>query len=314
MTEPLPAPPASAAPESHADWLELKALRNKDKNSSLQDLVQEIRRSGSTDALDPAESIDEITDTGSQHSQLVAEEALNELSDRVDACGKPDSAYAFEVYRQYIQLRPRHQQSVYTFLLLLSRFGKDAGPDGVDAVALFEELSAFAAREYFGGSAGGAQSYLFGFPRRVDPRGFRDALDRLSRQMGEGGGCRDRPKRKDQKDAKLDVAVWRGFDDGRAGKLVGFGQCATGNDWPGKTSELQPDGFIKKWLHEPLTVDPVRLFFVPFRVEQQVWAETCIDGGILLDRCRISALTARIGKDLRRQCATWTQHVRKARL
>lgn len=56
MTDPLPAPPASDPPESHADWLELKALREGDNNSSFQDLVQELRRTGSTDGLDVAET------------------------------------------------------------------------------------------------------------------------------------------------------------------------------------------------------------------------------------------------------------------
>jgi len=61
-----------------------------------------------------------------------------------------------------------------------------------------------------------------------------------------------------QRDAKLDVVVWRPFPDGRAdgraGPVVGFGQCATGRGWAAKLHELQRRAFAALWLREPLAV------------------------------------------------------------
>ena len=315
MTDPLTPPPASDPPESHADWVELLALSQNDRNGSFQDVVQELRRSGSVEDAFELEDDETVVDLGSEVSQRVAQDAFDEIDDRLHACGTNPTSYPFEVGAQYIQERPNNDSgSVYEFLLLLSKFGKDAGPNPVDAADLFERVSAAAALQYFGGADRGAQSYLFGFPRRVAPSGFKDALDDLCKRMGEGGGCRNHPTRKDQKDGKLDLAVWRRFEDRRLGKLIGFGQCATGKDWRSKLNELQPTDFCTKWMYDSIVVKPVRMFFVPFRVESERWDHDCIDGGILFDRCRISALTTGIDPQLKGQCHAWTQHVRKAEL
>jgi hypothetical protein len=127
--------------------------------------------------------------------------------------------------------------------------------------------------------------------------------------MGEGGGSKNRPTRRNQKDGKLDLAVWRSFPDGRQGKLLGFAQCATGRNWPSKLTEMQPRNFCVKWMHEYPAVDPVRLFFLPFRIERQRWYDDSVEGGLLFDRCRIAAHAARLPDNLRRRCHAWTRHV-----
>src|SRR5262249_49084487 len=129
-------------------------------------------------------------------------------------------------------------------------------------------------------------------------------------QVGEGQGCRvDRPSVRDQKDAKLDLIVWRPFSDARPGKLMGFGQCATGQDWMDKLTHLQPQAFCGMWLLDTPAVPPVRLFFVPFRIEKHRWLEASMQGGVIFDRCRIAAHARRLGSDLLRECSAWTNHV-----
>ncbi len=308
MTDPLPAPPASDPPESHADWLELKALREGDSNSSFQDLVQELRRTGSTDGLDIAETNSGTADSGSELSHVVAEEMLGEISDRLAACARLEGVYSFEVHEQDIQARPGHEESIYTFLLLLSHFGKDKGPKDVNAITLFNEISAHAGREYFGGRTQGVRSYIFDFPRVNGPKNFPDAIDDLCKQMAEGAGYKEHPIGKDQKDAKLDIAIWRPFEDGRVGKLMAFGQCATGTRWAEKLRELQPREFVN-WMIDTPPVLPIRLFFTPFRAELKKWDKTSDAGGILFDRCRIAGLTGGIDAKLRRACELWSSFV-----
>lgn len=134
-------------------------------------------------------------------------------------------------------------------------------------------------------------------------------------QLGEGQGCRvDRPNLSDQKDAKLDLVVWRPFLDDRPGKLIGFGQCATGNDWTDKLTHLQPLAFCGMWMLDTPLVEPVRFFFVPFRIERRRWLDATRNGGIIFDRCRIAIHAHRVDSKLMRECADWSSHVKRERL
>lgn len=305
-----PAPSASDGPVVHADWLELRALEAVDQNSSIQDLIQVIRRSGSTDALEDLDVTGSSIDHGSEKSQSIAEDAFGEVEDRFSSCGGRNGTYPFEIGPQNIQLRDTSPY-FYLFLLLLSRFGKDAGPKKMDGAKIFEEVSIQAAKSYFGGSALGAETYHFGAPRRSPkPADFVSALNEMCRNLEEGVACRmERPNVGLQKDAKLDLAVWHPFCDGRYGKLIGFGQCATGKDWPDKLGELQPVAFCEMWMNDIPTVHPVRLFFVPFRVDKRRWMYYSRLGGIVFDRCRIAFHTGTVTAAVEGKCRKWVSFV-----
>jgi hypothetical protein len=200
-------PPASASAQRHADWLELLALKARDRSSSIQDIQRVFSRAGTTDTvdLDRSGEDDDAEDRGSERSQQIAEDAFAEIERRKTACRQEDQ-YPFSVLDRSLKALRRGDTSVYVFLLLLTAFGKDAGPADADADELFEELSGAAARTYFGGTER-TKTYQFGFPRRTAPPGFRTALDDLCVKVGDGGGSKDRPRRKDQKDARLDLSL-----------------------------------------------------------------------------------------------------------
>jgi len=311
----LLAPSASEGAVAHADWLELRALEAADRNSSIQDLVQVIRRTGTIEAIEADDEAEEVEDRGAEKSQVVAEDAFTEIEDRFTACGGARGVYPFRISTQYIELKKDPRRFLYLFLLLLARFGKDVGPAGSDGAKLFELVCVQAAAAYFGGKGSRVGSYHFGAPRRSTPRGFVDAVNDMCRKMGEGQGCRvDRPNLRDQKDAKLDLTVWRPFSDGRVGQLMGFGQCATGGDWPDKLTHLQPETFCAMWMLDTPTVSPVRLFFVPFRIDQRRWMDATRQGGIIFDRCRVAVYGGSFGQELLDECADWTDHVLRERL
>jgi hypothetical protein len=308
-------PPASEDEVVHADWLELKALKSADNSSSIQDLVQVFRRAGTAEAIEEDDQSEYPQDRGAERTQSVAEDAFSEIEDRHQACGGDLRVYPFHLEPQHIEMMGNPEISLYFFLLLLSYFGKDVGPRGTDAAKLFERVSVHAAETYFGGPQANIQSYCFGFPRRSAPRSFIKAVDDLCQKMGEGQGCRlDRPSVKGQKDAKLDLAVWRQFHDNRVGKLIGFGQCATGNNWKDKLTELQPNTFCNMWMRESPSVDPVRMFFVPFRIERHYWMDAARQGGIVFDRCRIAIHCRDIDEHLKGECSVWTAHVLREKI
>lgn len=304
-----PEPLTVTAPtEELADWLEIRAFRDLDGNGSHVDLLTALRMSGTADAL-----LDEDPDPPSgaveDRYEAAVEDAFTEIEDRFRACGAKEGVYPFEVEADYIAIARDTASSVYTFLLLLSCFGDRAGLKPNQGAKLFEAVCAKAAEAYLGGAHVTVKSRVFGFPRRDLPGGFGEALQGLCDDLQEGVGPRDRPGFGDQKDAKLDIVAWRDFGDDRPGKLIAFGQCATGRNWNDKLSELQPRDWCEYWMQDRPAVHPIRMFFVPHRVSLRRWLPSCVSGGILFDRCRIASHSGLIKRPLRKQLAAWSKGV-----
>jgi hypothetical protein len=315
---------ASSSCEDLADWLKLQALGDASHTSSVTDLARELHRSGTLETLDETEEssegdeegmrIEYASDPRSERSEAICSDAFNEVERRRDACvgGLGVSAYPFAIQERSISLEREGARTVYTFLLLLSVHGKDAGPKGVNAAKLFEEVCAAASRVYLGGPRAVARAMVFGHPRSGPPKSFRDAVDTLCKELGEGEGCRSVRAVEEKKDAKLDLVAWRPFSDRRPSQLITFGQCATGRQWREKQTELQPKTWCALWLNRTLYVDPVKTFFVPHQLEESTWEETSRFAGIVLDRCRIVSLCSEIDDPIKKQCAVWSEHVLRA--
>lgn len=301
-------PIASDVTREHADWLELEALRADDRNSSYQDLVAAFRRAGTIDAIEDRS----VPDRGSEISQQLADAAFSELSNRGEYCG---DSYPFALTEQSLQLvDPAQESSPYTFMLLLKYFGVDAGPSGLRGSSLFEELSTVAAKNYLGGDAAGAMSFHFGFPRRLAPRGFRPALDQLCRAIQEGGGAKDSPAAATQKDAKLDLVAWKPFPDGRIGRVIAFGQCAAGDNYDSKASELSPRQFYQRWMQIPLRTEPLVFFFVPRCIDDdELDHVSALGSTVFFDRCRIAAFVGESPLEIEvdKRMKIWCEHVLK---
>jgi len=289
--------------EMLADWVEIHAFRDRDGNGSHVDLMKALRMSGTADALDEDEGLEFLI--GGYEGAV--ESAFTEIEDRFRACGAKDGAYPFELETDYIAMAKNTRSSVYTFLLLLSCFGDRAGLR--QGAKLFEEVCAKAAEAYLGGAHINVKSRVFGFPRRVLPKRFESALQSLCDEIREGTGARKRPNSSDQKDAKLDIVAWHHFDDARPGKLIAFGQCATGRNWSEKLSDLQPREWCVLWMQDQPAVHPIRMFFVPHRISLRDWFQSSLYGGILFDRCRIASHSSLIEKPLRKQLAAWSKEV-----
>ena len=159
-----PAPPASAAASEHADWLELKALSRRDRNSSIADLARTIKRAGTMDALVEDDDVVDV-DPGDEGATAITTAAFDELETRDQACGTA-SGYAFDVSENFIEAKGEAEKSIYVFLLLLAKYGHLAAKKVARADSLFEEVSAAAVRGYLGGAAAGVEAVAFGPTRR----------------------------------------------------------------------------------------------------------------------------------------------------
>lgn len=310
FTVELPAAQSDAV--EHADWIELDAIRGSDRSSSYEDFASQIRISGTTDVMVvDDEDADAEDDEGGELSYRVADDVWSEIERRHRACGGDDGFYPFEVTRGSITLKDGAEDSSYVFQLLLSTFGKDAGPDGTFGERVFEHLSSHAGRAYLGGERNHAKAFRFGFPR-PDHTNFTTALRNLCREIGSGCVKEDAALREDQKDSHLDVVVWRPFPDLRESQLIGFGQCAAAKaarEWEDKMMELQPANFVREWLADELWPEPVRMFFVPHCVHERRWRHVTIHAGLVFDRCRIAGLAGDVDGRLLDECRSWSSHV-----
>jgi hypothetical protein len=261
-----------------ADFIEIQCIRN--KSISAREIFANLNRLEDhyyTDGVPEDDELEpKLTDT------------LIEIDNRSKWCGK---RYPFRIdqHGYVVTFCPNINETIreiYTFLLFATRLDMKTKriQNAIDGALLFEELSEYVGKHYFGEHA---ESYLFG---TASPESnFDHKITSLIKRMGEGRGFKNRSdiSPKTNKDGGLDMVVWKSFSDGCPGKLIGFGQCKTGTHWRDHLTILQPDSFCKKWFQDAPTVNPVRLFFISESILRSKWYNNSVDGGILFDRCRI---------------------------
>lgn len=262
-----------------ADLLELTCLINEDNNVSKSDLEQELRRSSVFD------SPDNIQD---EEIEKYCLKIFQELEFRAKAAGK---AYPFLI-KSSLMCRIDNYSPLfcgYIFSLCLSYFGwknTNTKKGKINPRLLFEELSGFAASAFIQGKI-----FLFGTSRlennKKNIKSFKQAVEALCKALDEGDGFREQDDL-NKKDDKVDIVCYRDFQDERRGKLVLFGQCASGNNWRDKLSELMPDEFFAQWMKSGKISPLIKSFFTPHCIETKEWDYSARRGGILFDRLRIS--------------------------
>lgn len=289
----VPAPRDLRDPVELADWLELKALSSRDGNASKADLSSLLKRAGGYDPAHELQAVDEMS---------VA--AFGELDSRPKAAG---ASYPFTVAPPLISVKANAltRFPAYIFCLCLSAWRWIKPTERPEnARQLFEDLCCFAAKNFLGGEV-----LRLASPREPALSEFSTALDKLCLLVGEGGGYRKGQPTNAKKDDTLDVVAWKDFPDGRYGKVVLFGQCASGGNWMDKRSELQPDAFMGQWLEQIFTVDCVKALFIPHRIHKDGWEETARKGGIPFDRCRVSYWAQQPRLPKRQQLIAWSKSV-----
>lgn len=194
--------------------------------------------------------------------------------------------------------------AVYIYLLLGTRLrmDRDRVHAGIDGTSLLEHLSGHVAGAFLGPKS---KSFTFG---TAAGRSFRDRVNALCRELGEGGGLREEEavSAAQARDGGLDTVAWIPFADRQAGKLVVFGQCKTGTGWRDRATRLQPRDFVDRWLTDPILVEPVRAHFVAEAVDPEEWRGLSISAGLLFDRCRLVEYGTHLPEPVLADLAAWT--------
>lgn len=94
-------------------------------------------------------------------------------------------------------------------------------------------------------------------------------------------------------DEGADFFVWKLAPDGRrVGQLFLIGQCACGDDWRNKWSDLNL-ARLTKWARSQMLLDPVRAFATPFIISEGYLREATRQAGLVFDRLRLVSVAAR---------------------
>lgn len=289
----------------HADWLELTALIEADGNAAPEDLARAILQAGNI---------------SEDRARSFAQDALLEIEDRIASCDckGATSRYPFRLDRRKNLLMRKNKarrvgstELLYLFLLLVTRADMSATQrrlSGRDPTAIFEHIGADVLRSFWGRPSRYADSYVFGTATRGLGK-FRDKIDRLCRDIGEGRGWKSSAWSPGAGDGGLDVVVWRRFADGRPGGLIGFAQCKTGLNWRKHRPQLQPRAFSRDYMLQALVLDPWKIFMVPHRIEKQRWESDTGYGGLLFDRCRLVQYGQSIATAVLKDCHVWLNAV-----
>jgi hypothetical protein len=238
------------------------------------------------------------------------DEVLTEIERRESACG---SGYPFRLDRAGTVLRHNadqddHRSVLYRYLLLSTRLNMQKHRDhaGIDGTKLLEEAAAHALKNYLGGTR--ARAHVFGTAK---PGGFSAKIDALCCELREGSGFRSLDDATVQaQDDKLDAVAWVPFSDFLPGQIIIFGQCKTGSNWRDMVAQLQPGAFIKKWMRDPVLINPVRAICISEALDRSRWKGLCVDAGIVFDRCRLVDFCGDLNSDLLDKLARWTSTAR----
>ena len=301
-----PVPPSSRAPEHElADFAELLCWQQ--GSTSATQLAQSLGRLAENEYSDGVPEEEEIP--------REVEGAFQEIERRIEAC---NGGYPFSLDDKGNALRMIDNTAdgeyiVYKYLLLATRLNMGTTKGNyrvqarIDGTQLFERLSAEICREYFGHHA---ESMVFG--TAAGKTNFPGKIEELCDRIKEGDGYAPRgANRKNQKDGKLDVVVWKPFSDGLLGKFVAFGQCKTGTTYKNTLTQLRPDSFCKKYMQSPLALPPLRMFFIAEALRHGDWYDAVCDAGLLFDRCRISEFGSQVGEEVLDETELWTARAAK---
>lgn len=135
---------------------------------------------------------------------------------------------------------------------------------------LFERLSCEAIKNYMGGDA-----LIYGFPQKQSIKEIADII----------GERFNHSPTKNFKDRGVDIIAWRSFGDGRKSKVVALFQCAAGANWKSKLLEVP----MTAWRTYISWADsiPMKGFATPAVIEDEIFFESMLTGGLMFDRPRI---------------------------
>jgi hypothetical protein len=162
---------------------------------------------------------------------------------------------------------------------------------------LFELLVTEVAKCYLGGTAEGIRTGAPSHDPVERPKNFKKLFEKVNElTLGEFQWLptvhlEDDESPSAPKDEGLDFIAWKPFGDFRNGQLFILGQCACGDDWETKFSDLQAEK-LERWINPVTYAKFLRAFSVPHHIPgHAIFNDVCRRAGITFDRLRISKIS-----------------------
>lgn len=210
-----------------------------------------------------------------------------------------DGHYPFRRQDNALEYHPS-ETLVYEFCLVTATTTERDNPE---LARIFEQLATLLCRRYLGPEG---RAEHIGWPRENRPR-FREVAEQLHERSGEWlwrpePGLPEDPLPRDAKDEGLDFAAWIHNLDDRPGHLFLLGQCACGDNWPNKLTELNVER-LRRWFHPACHVPATRAFCAPFHLTDQNLIDASKRAGIVFDRIRLTLLAETAPDDIKEALA-----------
>lgn len=269
---------------ANADQLEQLAITR--GTASVNDALFDEQASG---VLGDEATFD-VVERDAVATETLAGSTLEHVQERKTLLG---DAYPFAITGQALRYC-RSRTGVYEFCLDLSLAKLGAGRRQQDIVA-FELLAARMVGDTLSGN-----HYRTGWPSHDPherPKRFKQLAERLHQSSGEwwwhpAPGNDDDPSPTLVKDEGIDFIAWHRLDT-RGGSLFIAGQCACGEDWRNKFSDLTCDR-MHRWFMYPCHVPFTRALAIPYIIPgYNAIGDVSRQAGLVFDRIRLTLAAER---------------------
>ena len=293
-----------------ADQTELNALKLASTPVSsgigddvIADSLDDFERNASFDVENWQTNSDKIEDAVGA--------VFEEIAKRIVMLG---SLYPFKLVNGSL-VYTESENLFYEFLLCVARSPNLTEGQYVNLPRNFEKTAALTCAKYLGQHA---EYEHTGSPRDASVA-FKDKFITINRRMStNSSACEDffwNPQYglpangPTSGDEGVDFIAWHNFSCGRRiGALTMLGQCACGDNWRDKYSDISLKKF-GKWFGQMSVVDPVRAFAVPFVIVEPLLTEVSREAGLVFDRVRL----VKLAHDLKLIDSNWIARFREAK-
>lgn len=264
---------------ANADWMELHALRSRDRRSTIGDIagIFDLTDDATIEYAFNGETTDDLHDESILETERnrPIDHMFDELQYRARVLG---DAYPFTVetsppaLAQVSGITSTPGRVVYLFCLLASAIRENR----LQPLELTERAQARIANVFQVCASLAAGGYIvgdavsFGFPRATGTD-FLSALRDTYQRFGAGEVRQSVPAGwpTSAKDDGIDVIAWRNHPDRMPGKLYLLGQSASGRNWREKSVTDRIPQF-HGWFNTPPATHCVPSMFIPFTLHRDI--------------------------------------------
>ncbi|CAD7562658.1 hypothetical protein CIP106467_2762 [Citrobacter europaeus] len=275
-----------------ADEVEFSALI--EKFSTIDNAIADEQIAGTLDD----EIQDELSDHADEEWMIEDHGKDNILSDVADELQRRakilKNSYPFIYEENHLKLKESYPIS-YILCLCISMAQNITEGSNTRLPRFFEIFAGAIFTRFFGEEA---KHMHTGWPRsRKNPTEFQKLFKKLKRLInfrtlewhwmpeaglsnGDAGPI---------KDGGVDFISWKHFSDGRDGLLFALGQCACGNNWNTKFSDINIKR-LESFFHPLSYVSCVKVFTTPYVLCDGMLKVASEDAGVVLDRIRLTLI------------------------